>query len=119
MERSAGAAQDGHVLAETPQVSGGEMGLLFVLLLIGLIIAAGHVAGVVLGCVWAWWAGRGSRGALVGLAVVGAVEALYLLGALQSVLRGAPVPSLWLPALPAVVQAGLYLAGRRSRSRGP
>ena len=113
MELKARLTQDGTVLAETPQPSGG---LVVVILLFLLAVLLAHLVIVGLGCFWAWWAGRGSTAALVGFVIVGAVEALYLTGAVASLFRGEPSYYLAAAALPLAAQVGLYLV---ARTRGP
>lgn len=117
MEPKARLAQDGDVLAETPQPSGG---LVVVILLILLAILLAHLVTVGLGCFWAWRAGRGSTPALVGFVIVATVEALYLIGAVASRFRGEPSFYLAAAALPLAAQVGLYLVARtRPPSVGP
>lgn len=103
------------VLAETPQPTGGQV-LVLLLILAGVLIV--HVAVVVLGCVWAWKAGRGSASALIGLAVVAALEALFVLVAIPSVVRGEPNYYLAWAAVPLVAQLALW-AGARARRAAP
>ena len=118
MELTARLTQDGPVLAETPQPSGG---LVVLILLFLLVVLLAHVVFVGLGCFLAWWAGRGSTAALVGFVIVGAVEALYLTAAVASLFRGEPSYYLAAAALPLAAQVGLYLAARTRRppSDGP
>lgn len=85
------------ILAETVSLDGGA---LLVILVIFLAVLAAWCAVMVLGCVWAVRAGRGSRLALAGWGVVALIELLPAAGALGSILA--------LPALVFVLQVGLY-----------
>lgn len=103
------------MLAESPQPDGGLVVVILVVLL-GVLVA--HVAVVALGCIWAWRAGRGSRLALVGLAIVGALEVLYLMGAVPGLLWKEPNYYLASAALPLAAQVALYAGARAGRGTG-
>jgi len=89
------------VLAEAVSIDGGALVAILVVLLVVLLVAG---AGVVLGFVWAWRAGRGSMHSLVGLLIVVALEvmAAFVTG--------------FLTLLPAAGQVVTYAV---SRSRHP
>lgn len=101
------------MLAETIKLSGGEV-LVVLLVLLGILAVVAAV--VVLGCVWAWKAGRGSELALALWIVCASLEALALLGAAPSLIKGnffivGPTGALGL-------QAALYF-GARTSAGGP
>jgi hypothetical protein len=89
------------VLAESVSIDGGALVAILAVLLVVLLVGA---AGVVLGFVWAWRAGRGSMHSLVGLLMVVALE---VMGAFASG---------FLTLLPAVGQVATYAV---SRARHP
>lgn len=103
------------VLAETPQPDGGLVVIILVILL-GVLVA--HVAVVALGSFWAWRAGRGSRLALVGFGIIGALEVLYLMAAVPGLLRGNPSFYLASAALPLAAQVALYAGARAGQGTG-
>lgn len=105
------AAQDANVLAETVSFTEEEM---LVILLVLLGILALHVVAALLGCFWAWRAGRGSQLALVGWLLVLALEGLYVMMAIPSLLEARPNLFLSSAAVPLAAQLFLFT---RARSR--
>ena len=96
------------ILAESVSLDGGA---LLVILVIFLALMAVWCAVMVLGCVWAVRAGRGSRLALAGWAVVALIELLPAASAIGSILA--------LPALVFVLQVGLYFWARSKGESSP
>ncbi len=102
------------MLAETITFTDEEI---LVFLVVLLAFAALTLTAVVLGCIWAWLAGRGSQRALVGWVIIGSLEGLVLLSAIPGLFSG---PNLF-PLLPLTVlglQVGLYLGGRNQARPG-
>ena len=89
------------VLAEAVSIDGGALVAILAVLLVVLLVT---VAGVVLGFVWAWRAGRGSMHSLVGFLLVVALEVM------------AAFPTGFLTLLPVVGQVATYVV---SRARHP
>lgn len=95
------------ILAETVSIDGGALLLILVVL---LVLAALWCALMVLGCVWAVRAGRGSRRALTGWVIVSVLEVLPALGGLGTILA--------VPGLAFLVQVGLYAWARNGVDAG-
>ncbi len=95
------------MLAEAVSIDGG---LLVVILIVLFVVAAAWCALVVVGCVCARRAGRGSRAALAVWAVVAVAQTLPLLIGFTG-LAVAPIMAL-------VLQAGFYLWARADAAGG-
>lgn len=94
-------------LAEGPQISGEVM---FLILAVMLAMVLAGIGMVVLGCIWAYRAGRGSPTSRVAFGVVAVVEALLFVMSLTENSVGYSLLVLL------AVQGAFFLAGRR---RGP
>jgi len=103
--------QDDPMLAETVKLSGGEV-LIILLVLLGMLAVV--LAVVVLGCVWAWKAGRGSETAKVLWIVCASLEALALLSAAPSALFGRSFAAVF-PAGALGAQLALYFGAKGRR----
>ncbi len=101
------------MLAEAVSFTEEEM---FVILLVLLGMLAAAVAVVVLGCIWAWRAGRGSQLGLAGMIVVMALEASVFMPAAAAALGGNPF--VILPAGALAAQTALYLVARNRQRTG-
>ena len=96
------------MLAETVSFTEQEM-LIILLVLLGFLVLT--VAAFVLGCFWAWRAGRGSQAALVGWIVVGPLVLVpAVLVSLPGVVRGSF--SFIFPACLLATQGALYFASK-------
>lgn len=103
-------------LAETIQLTNAEATVLLLILLALFLMVVALAVLAVLGCVWAYRAGRGSKRARQGWIIVGTIESLALLLFIPSALGAhLSIPVLF-PVLALAAQAGFYLHGR---SRGP
>lgn len=104
------------MLAEAVSINGGALVIVLVIL---VLLGALAIAAMVLGCVWATRAGRGSRRALAGWLVVAVLEAVYSLPLIAGSVRGRRVSLLSLIVL-AVLGAQVVLFTRaRTRSSSP
>lgn len=100
-------------LAETPQLLNGG-GLLVVLMLL-LLTATALGSAAVLGCVWAYRAGRGSRLARDGWVAVALAETLLQLLLATSIPEGGVTVWSAVPAGLLALQVALCVGGRRRR----
>ena len=99
------------LLAEAVSFTEEEI-LVILLVLLGMLLVA--VSAVVLGCIWAWRAGRGSQLALGGFAAVVGLEALATVARLPDAVGGDVAMA---PAAVIALQVALYLTARgRGRS---
>jgi len=101
------------LLAEAVSIDGGTLVLILVIALAVLALAVGVA---VLGCVFAYRAGKGSSAAMIGLIIIGVLEAFSLLSATGNLLRGDFNLFSTLALIPIAAQIGLYLLGRSRRS---
>ncbi|MEO5679000.1 MAG: hypothetical protein ABIS47_04945 [Acidimicrobiales bacterium] len=104
------------MLAESIQLTNAEATALLLILLALLLIVVAMAVLAVLGCVWAYRAGRGSRRARQGWIIVGTIESLTLLLSVPSALGRHLSISMLFPVLALAAQAALHQLGR---SRGP
>ena len=100
------------LLAEAVTLDAGAMALILAILALG---AALTIAAIVLGCIWADRAGKGSARALVGWLLIAAVEALVSVGGIASLLDD-PNPLYLFPLAVLGYQLWLYLRARSGRS---
>lgn len=100
------------LLAEAVSIDGGTLVFILVIALAVLALAVGVA---VLGCVLAYRAGRGSSNAMVGLIIIGVLEAFSLLSATGNLLRGDVNVFSTLALIPIAAQVGLYFLGRSRR----
>ena len=98
------------VLAET--VSFTEEEMLFIMMVLLAILAVAVTLGM-LGCLWAWMAGKGSQRALGGWIFVAMLEVPAVIAALPGAVEGSLFAILPLGIV--ALQVALYLAGRRRR----
>lgn len=100
------------MLAEAVSLDGRAI---FLLLVIFVALCLASVAVVVLGCVCALRAGRGSERALIGLLVCVALESFLAIPALLGILAGDFTLFALLPLGALALQATLYVLGRSER----
>jgi ABC-type uncharacterized transport system permease subunit len=93
------------LIAETVQLDGGTVALILAVLLLLLLACVGVV---VAGCIFARRAGRGSRNAMFGWAVIGTVELLIALDAVAAGLFKAAL----IPAGALAMQAAFWAEAR-------
>lgn len=99
-------------LAESIQLTNAEATVLLLVLLALLLMAVALGVLAVLGCVWAYRAGRGSRRARQGWIIVGSFEGLVMLGFLPALVGRHPNLLVLVPIVALVIQVALYLFGR-------
>lgn len=104
------------MLAESVSLSGSEV-LVILLVLLALLVAT--IATAVLGCLWAFRAGRGSPLALVGWLLVAFVEVIAMVPALADLRFGAPSMVGFAPLGALAAQVALYVRGKAARREGP
>ena len=101
------------VLAEAITFTEEEI-LVILLVLVGILVVG--VVVVVLGCIWAWMAGKGSVLALVGFLVIASLEAPLLLASIPGLVTDLNLAVLG-PLAVLGLQVALYLGGRASAGR--
>lgn len=95
-------------LAEGPSFTGPEVTVIILVLLTMFLLICGVM---VLGCILAQRAGRGSQNALVGWLVIAFFELMYLVRGLIDL---PPELSVYIVAAVLVLQVGLFVAARRT-----
>jgi len=109
MDRAAPHSQDEAMLAETVSFTDQQI-LIILLVLLGFLVVA--VASFVLGCFWAWRAGRGSQSALVGWLLIGVLPfSCALLASIPGLADTIFLLAVFSLALAS--QVGLYVAAKR------
>lgn len=113
MEPESSPLQDERVLAETVSFTEEEI-LVIMLVLLGMLAVV--VAIAVLGCIWAWRAGRGSQRALIGFVVVASLEGMASLAAVPALLEDRSLVFIG-PVWALGAQVGLFLWARAKDGR--
>ncbi len=104
------------LLAEAVSIDGGTLVLILVLFFAFVGVTVGLA---VLGCVWAYRAGKGSASSRTGLICIGVLEGFALASIGLSLLRGGFSPFSVAVVVLVAAQIGLYALGRANRPPSP